>query len=123
MQLYSQKLSVKIFENQLHLYMHFKDNILEKPYPSNVYKHRCIKDLRNFCFQKVMGFLKVLKISSVESFRLYSIIYVQFILTVITTELVYGLSADDISSHYFGINNSIFIPADFIQQRSLIAGE
>ena len=70
-----------------------------------------------------MGFLKVLKISSVENFRLYSIIYVQFILTVITTELVYGLSADDISSHYFGMNNSIFIPADFIQQRSLIAGE
>ena len=46
-----------------------------------------------------------------------------YFLTVIATELVDASSTGDISSHDFGTNNSVFIPAQFIQQRSSIAGK
>ena len=46
-----------------------------------------------------------------------------YILTVIATELVNASSTDDVSSYDFGMNNSVFISSDFIQQRSSIAGK
>ena len=50
-------------------------------------------------------------------------IAINLFLTVIATELVNASSTDDISSHDFRMQNSIFIPTEFIQQRSSIAGK
>ena len=41
---------------------------------------------------------------------------------MIETELVNASSTDDILSNDFRMQNSILIPAEFIQQRSSIAG-
>ena len=46
-----------------------------------------------------------------------------YFLIGIETQLVSASSTGDISSRDFGTNNSVFIPAAFIQQRSSITGE